>query len=67
MIDNDMGTFGNFDGSDSHTESELDDEEAEQQGLLNSVQLKMSSYRDYLLWSIKNNVKVEKVKTGFIE
>jgi hypothetical protein len=27
----------------------------------------MHSYRDYLLWSMKNKVKAEKVKTGFIE
>jgi hypothetical protein len=64
MIDNDMGTF---EGSDSHTESELDDDEAETQGLINSVQFNMSSYRDYLIWSMKNKVQVEKVKTGFVD
>ena len=68
LIDSDMMTFDNGAGC-SETESEDDTSETEQERVaqLKQVNLTLSSFKNYLLWSTKHTVKVELVKSGFID
>lgn len=63
-----MMTFDNG-GAASETESEDDTSETEKECIKQISQIKLSSntFKDYLLWTTKNTVKRELVKTGFIE
>ncbi len=68
LVDSDMMTFDNG-GAASETESEDDTSETEKECIrqISQVKLSSSSFRDYLLWTTKNTVKRELVKTGFVE
>lgn len=61
-------TFDNA-GAASETESEDDTSETEKECIrqISSVKLTLNTFRNYLLWTSKNTVKRELVKSGFIE
>ena len=68
LVDSDMMTFDNG-GAASETESEDDTSETEKECIkqISQVKLTLNSFKNYLLWTTKNTVKRELVKTGFIE
>ncbi len=63
-----MMTFDNGEAA-SETESEDDTSETEKECIkqISQVKLTLNTFRDYLLWTTKNTVKRELVKSGFIE
>ena len=63
-----MMTFDNG-GAASETESEDDTSETEKECIrqISQVKLTLNTFRNYLLWTSKNTVKRELVKSGFIE
>jgi len=62
-----MMTFDNG-GQASETESEDDasETEIERVEVLKKVQVTLHTFRNYLNWSAKHTVKVELVKSGFL-
>ena len=68
LVDSEMMTFDNG-GAASETESEDDTSETEKECIrqISQVKLSSSTFRNYLLWTTKNTVKRELVKTGFVE
>lgn len=63
-----MMTFDNGSAA-SETESEDDTSETEKECIRQISQVKptLNTFRNYLLWTSKNTVKRELVKSGFIE
>ena len=63
-----MMTFDNG-AAASETESEDDTSETEIERVehLKKVKVTLNTFRNYLLWSNKHSVKVELVKSGFVE
>ena len=68
LVDSDLMTFDNGVVT-SETESEDDTSETEKENIrqILKVKLTLGSFKNYLLWSAKNTVKRELVKTGFVQ